>query len=91
MIRHPAGLWVKANGANDEPRSSIFPPDTTIRRRRGASPAAEVVFYRVDGAGHTWPGAQLALPRVLFGRTSRTFDATAVIWRFLASHARDSS
>jgi len=43
----------------------------------------------VEGAGHTWPGGRLSLPRILFGRAGRAFDATRVIWDFFGAHARD--
>ena len=49
---------------------------------------SDVVFYRIEGGGHTWPGSQPVLPRFLFGRTSQAFDATRVIWTFLAAHVR---
>jgi polyhydroxybutyrate depolymerase len=96
MIRHAAGrsigvdgwarFWVAANGALDGPEVKALPPDTTIRAWHGPTPASDVVFYRVAGAGHTWPGSRIALPAFLFGRTSRTFDATRVSWGFLAAH-----
>jgi polyhydroxybutyrate depolymerase len=97
MLRHAAGpsvgvdewarFWVEANGALDGPVVSELPPDITIRTWRGPSPSSDVVFYRIEGTGHTWPGSRFALPALLFGRTSRTFDAARVIWEFLAAHA----
>ena len=100
VLRHAAGpsigvddwarLWVAANEAHEGPRIETLPPDTTVRRWRGPSPASDVVFYRVDGGGHTWPGNRQPLPRLLFGRTSRAFDATKVIWDFLAAHRREA-
>ena len=100
VLRHAAGpsigvddwarLWVAANEAHEGPRIETFPPDTTVRRWHGPSPASDVVFYRVDGGGHTWPGNRQPLPRPLFGRKSRAFDATKVIWNFLSAHRRDA-
>jgi poly(3-hydroxybutyrate) depolymerase len=97
MIRRPAGpaigvderarVWVRANEGEPEPRVERLPPDTIVRRWRGPSPGSDVDFYAVHGAGHTWPGSRLALPRALFGRTSHAFDATHL--GFLHSHARD--
>jgi len=94
-IRNPAGpalgvdawarFWVAANGALDEPEVTSLPPDTTIRAWHGPSPASDVVFYRVEGGGHAWPGCRIWYPDVLFGRTTRTFDATRVIWEFFAN------
>jgi polyhydroxybutyrate depolymerase len=96
MIRNPAGpaigvdawarLWVERNGAVDGPLVTTLPPDTTIRAWHGPSPASDVVFYRVDGGGHAWPGCRIWYPDVLLGRTTRTFDATRVIWEFFARH-----
>ena len=97
VLRHPGGpsvgvdawaeLWRSRNGLSGDPAVEAIPPDTTIRRWRGASPASDVVLYRVEGGGHTWPGTAFPLPSVLFGRTTTTFDATRVCWDFLAAHA----
>jgi polyhydroxybutyrate depolymerase len=83
-----AGFWVAANGAPDDPVVGELPPDTTIRTWRGASNQSDVVFYRVEGGGHTWPGSRITLPAFMFGRTSRTFDTTRLSWEFLAAHKR---
>lgn len=82
-----ARLWIEVNGASDVPAVETLPPDTTVRRWSGPSPASDVVFYRVVGAGHTWPGAREWIAPI-FGRTSPTFDATRAIWDFLRVHAR---
>lgn len=98
LIRHAAGpslglddwarFWVSANGTLEVPEVASLPPDVTIRTWRGPSPASDVVFYRIEGGGHTWPGSRFALPALLFGRTSRTFDATRFCWDFLSAHTR---
>lgn len=82
-------FWVDANGADRGPDVTTIPPDTTVRRWFGTSPASDTVFYRVAAGGHTWPGNRLWVPP-LFGRTSRAFDATAVTWDFFAAHAREA-
>ena len=99
VLRQPGGrsigveawarLWLARNGTRGDPVVESIAPDTTIRRWAGPSPASDVVFYRVEGGGHTWPDGTFALPRILFGRTSRTFSATKVCWEFLAAHARE--
>ena len=83
-----ARFWVAANGASAEPAVTHIPPDTTIRTWRGPTPMSDVVFYRLEGTGHTWPGSQPELPRLLFGRTSQTIDTSRIVWDFLAAHAR---
>lgn len=83
-----AGFWIAANGALEGPTLGALPPDTTIRTWHGPTPLSDVAFYRIEGGGHTWPGSRFSLPALLFGRTSRTFDATRESWEFLAAHAR---
>lgn len=78
---------VERNAAMDGPQVEALAPDVTVRRWRGPSPASDVVFYRVDGGGHTWPGARTWMPPHL-GRVSQSFDATRVSWEFLAAHRR---
>jgi polyhydroxybutyrate depolymerase len=96
VLRHAGGpamgvddwarFWVRANGAAETPVVTVLPPDTTIRTWRGSSPESDVVFYRVEGGGHTWPGGRWVLPAFMFGHTTRTFDAARVIWDFLSAH-----
>jgi poly(3-hydroxybutyrate) depolymerase len=45
-------------------------------------------FYRVEGGGHTWPGAaaRIWIPPI-FGRIA-TIDASRLIWEFLSAHRR---
>jgi polyhydroxybutyrate depolymerase len=78
-----ARLWVEALGGAETPESEMLVPDTTRRTWRDADGKPTVIFYRVAGAGHTWPSSKIKLPRFLFGRTTTTFDATRTIWEFL--------
>ena len=77
-----ARLWVEALGGAETPESETLVPDTARRTWRDADGKPTVVFYRVEGAGHTWPNSKIKLPRHLFGRTTTTFDATRTIWEF---------
>ena len=76
--------WV-ARDAAGLAGSSTLAPDTTITRFDGSA-GSEVVFYRVDGAGHTWPGGRQYLPKLIVGSTTRTFSASRVIIGFFAAH-----
>ena len=97
VLRRPAGpcvgvddwarLWAGANGAGVDPEVEQLPPDTTIRRWHGPTPASDLVFYRVEGGGHRWPGERVWVPPIL-GRTTTAFDATRTSWAFLAAHRR---
>ena len=81
-----ASFWVANNADAPDPQVSSLGSDTTVRAWHGNSPQSDVVFYRVDGAGHTWPGGMQYLPKVLIGSTTNTFNATATIWQFFSSH-----
>jgi polyhydroxybutyrate depolymerase len=83
-----AAFWIAANGATARPTLAALPPDITVRTWHGPTPASDVVFYRIEGAGHTWPGSHIPLPAFIFGKTNRTIDAARVCWEFLAAHAR---
>ena len=82
-----ARRWVERNGAAEGPQLETIGPDIAVRRWRGPSAASDLAFYRIQGGGHTWPGARMWMPPHL-GRVSRTIDATRVSWQFLSAHRR---
>jgi polyhydroxybutyrate depolymerase len=47
---------------------------------------AEVVFVRVEGGGHTWPGGERR--NAGFGRRSTDVDVTRMIWDFFSRQSR---
>lgn len=53
----------------------------------GCSSGTEVTGYLVIGGGHAWPGGRPLGSIDDFGRTSREFDASELIWIFLSSHS----
>jgi polyhydroxybutyrate depolymerase len=85
--------WVAANGCPTEPVETPLddrdPDDGTTTTRLTYAPGrdgAEVVLYRIDGGGHTWPGVPTRLR--FLGNTSRDLDATDLIWDFFQRHPR---
>jgi len=83
--------WVTHNGCGEPKTEDV--PDTDTKDGCTVSKAtyagkADVVFYKIDGGGHTWPGGDQYLPEKTIGKTCRDFDATTVIWEFFESHAR---
>ena len=81
-----SAFWAANNSAATPPATTSIGTDTTVRTWHGATPQSDVVFYRVEGAGHTWPGGSQYMPRLIIGSTSRSFDASEVIWQFLSGH-----
>lgn len=47
---------------------------------------APVVFYRIDGGGHTWPGGSPEQPVRMLGKTCWDIDASALMWAFFKQH-----
>lgn len=80
--------WVKRNGGDEKPVVDTLPDkadDGMTVERRTYSPSeekkdgAKVVFLRVIGGGHTWPG----MPGMEhLGKTCRDFNASETIWQF---------
>ena len=90
-----ARRWEDADGMRAEPATGMLPdtdPNDHCRvswqRWSGGRKRTEVWLYRLEGAGHTWPGGPQYLPRRLVGRVCRDFNATFAIWNFFFSHGK---
>ena len=83
-------FWVTRNGCDPTPAISTLPDadpeDGTRTELRRYTGGAEVLDYRVEGAGHTWPGGKERAPAFIVGKTARDFSATEAIWTFFARH-----
>lgn len=81
--------WVHANGCSAQLRSEPIPCSddgiTVERFTWGPGRAeSEVVLYRFDGGGHTWPGQK---PDSFFlGPSALSIDANEIIWEFFRRH-----
>jgi len=85
--------WRSADGCHGDPSARQLPDvgDGTFVRRFDSTACAastEVVFYRIDNGGHTWPGGKQYLPKASIGYTTRAFDASEVIAQFFLTHVR---
>jgi polyhydroxybutyrate depolymerase len=81
--------WVRADGCPEEPgRESIPCPDPGLSIERltwgPGRGGSEVVWYRIDGGGHVWPGRKP--DSFLLGPAVPSLDANAIIWRFFEQH-----
>jgi polyhydroxybutyrate depolymerase len=81
--------WVHANGCPATVRREPVPcSDDGITVERftwgPGRDGSEVVFYRLDGGGHTWPGR--TPDSFYLGPSALSLDATALIWDFFARH-----
>lgn len=84
-------FWAERNGCAAPPVATDLPPgDDGVRVARqdhtGCHGGADVRFYRLDGAGHIWPGGPQYLPALLIGKTTDALDGSAALWQFFAAH-----
>ncbi len=75
--------WVeelaRRNGCSGPPRD--LPGSGAVSGVAYQGCSADVVFYTIDGGGHSWPGG-VALPEAIVGTTTQDIDATRVMWAF---------
>ena len=83
-IEEVVQFWVDKNACLDAPVTIEIPNLVTLDLSTAerieylnCDDEAEVVFYKVENGGHTWPGAA-----ILVGTTNQDFDASVEIWEF---------
>jgi polyhydroxybutyrate depolymerase len=89
------GLWRRHNETQEIGQERLLPDRAPgdgcrveVRRWNAGRDSTEVVLYRLEGAGHTWPGGTQYLPRRVIGGVCRDLDGAEVIWAFFRRHAR---
>lgn len=82
--------WRQVDGCPPPVEDTLFSAayGTQVQRSTSAPCAAgtAVVFNRVDGGGHTWPGAPAGPDAA--GATTNAFDASEASWQFFDAHGR---
>jgi polyhydroxybutyrate depolymerase len=86
--------WRAVDQCQGDPSVEDLPNvgDGTVVHRYDYRPCAdgtEVIFYRIDNGGHTWPGGTQYLPKSIIGPTTRAFDGSRAIAQFFLTHGRD--
>ena len=86
-------FWVTQDGCPVAPQMEQLPhvnpsdtTSTTVERYTGCRDGTEVILYKVNGGGHTWPGGLQYLSENFIGKTSRDFSSTETIWQFFKLH-----
>ncbi|MEX0289361.1 MAG: PHB depolymerase family esterase [Flavobacteriaceae bacterium] len=83
-------FWATNNGCNTTPAIEDLPDmhddDTTVQiySYPSCNSQSPVTLYRIDGGGHTWPGAQQNIAEIFVGKTSQELVACDVIWEFFS-------
>ena len=80
-------FWLDVDNITSEPVETVWGPtgsDSTVVHRyvySGGTNGTEVIFFKVEGGGHTWPGGPLYSPYV--GAVTTHIDGSALIWKHL--------
>jgi polyhydroxybutyrate depolymerase len=71
--------------ADKNPNDGCLPKKLTYANCKVGT---EVVLYRMEGAGHTWPDGLQYLPQRLVGKVCRDINGAEIIWEFFKGHAK---
>ena len=80
-------FWLDVDGITSEPMETVWGPtgsDLAVVHRyvySGGTDGTEVMFFKIEGGGHTWPGGVLYSP--LVGQVTTHIDGSAMIWKHL--------
>jgi len=81
--------WAKRDGCMNTPIIFFQKAGVTGENWRMCRGNTAIVHYRINGGGHTWPGA--TIDKTKYGATTHTIDATTLICQFFATHPLPSS
>jgi polyhydroxybutyrate depolymerase len=80
-----AANWARRNRCGADPVDTAVAADVTRTAYTSCADNASVVLYTVRGGGHSWPGGK-PMPAWMVGPTSRSIDATRLMWAFFGEH-----
>lgn len=78
--------WAKLLGCAPEPKQVANRDGVKVAAYGACREESQVVFYTIEGMGHTWPGGRSRLPEWMVGKTTSKLKATDVIWEFFEKH-----
>lgn len=87
-------FWAAHNHCSSANPSISMEPDrdskdgTRVKKESWGSGSSEVVLYRIEGGGHTWPGGMPYASQAFAGRVSRDIDASETMWQFFKNKSR---
>ncbi len=86
----PAAMrdWADHNGCQTDTVERIG-GDVRLTEWADCTDNADVLFYRVQGAGHTWPGASPFVADAIeptLGKTTQSVTASTLMWEFFQQY-----
>jgi polyhydroxybutyrate depolymerase len=82
-----AAWWAQKNGCADKPEVEKIEDkaddQTNVERWswKAGEKGAPVVFFKIEGGGHTWPGSKVNVEKLL-GKCTREILASELLWEF---------
>lgn len=84
-VRTWVANWARRNRCGGSPVTSTIATDVSRIEYTSCADDADVVLYTIQGGGHSWPGGK-PMPEWLVGPTTRSIDATSLMWAFFREH-----
>lgn len=82
--------WARRNRCDLQPIQSVVAADVTRLTYTDCEEGADVTLYSIQDGGHTWPGGG-PMPEWFVGTTTRSIDASALMWEFFRAHPLGSA
>ncbi|MCC7451874.1 MAG: prolyl oligopeptidase family serine peptidase [Anaerolineae bacterium] len=79
------GEWVARNGCQAAAEAVEAKGEVSGVRYNGCTGDATVIFYTINGGGHTWPGGN-SIPALIAGKTTTDINATETMWQFFVAY-----
>jgi len=92
-VNQTIDYWIGSDNTTTGPVETVWGPtegDSTVVTRyvySGGTNGTEVVLYKVQGGGHTWPGGPQYAPEFMVGKVSTHINGSEHIWDILKEHA----
>ncbi len=89
-VDHTLNAWVTANGCSSTAVATQMPDQSddgmTVECHTygGGRDGSEVIFYKIIGGGHSWPGRQLRIG--FLGPSTLDISANDIMWEFFEKH-----
>lgn len=84
-----AAFWARINGcggASTRDLANVSDDGTTVTEFNYSCGSNDVLLYRINGGGHTWPGTTVRIAARLNGPTSMDIDATGTMVAFFRTY-----
>lgn len=86
--KNSVSCWAEKNGCRNTQVTTKISESVTKTNYGGCKDNSEVVFYTINGGGHTWPGSPKAdfFEKRALGKINTDINASNLIWSFFETH-----